>query len=134
SLGDMLRSLLAFLFLVVTVGVAEAAPPEVRPITIDWTLRVIDSNKEKHEYVFSRSGGQVRVDADDWTCVYDAIKPDAFSGVYSESTWLHCIAGTHYTAIPVMCVSKAIGGRRQASLVIGNAKKTNTIYIGCDPQ
>jgi hypothetical protein len=138
----MLKTLLAFLALVVTIGVAKAAPPEKKaapekqPVAIDWELSVTDSNMEKHDYLFAREGGNVKVDPGDWKCFYTAVSVDhAFGrdmGGYTELVNVACIAGKHKAVTNLSCTAGR--GPQVAVLSVATNKAQSQITISCNPR
>jgi hypothetical protein len=131
----MLRTSVAIVALLATLGVDRAARPESNRVLITWTLAVTDSNTEKHEYAFLRDGGPVKVDVGDWKCTYGPVTPNEPSArMYLETAGLDCAAGKYRASTVVSCGPRSASGPRRASLSIGTGKKTDDVVIVCDPQ
>jgi hypothetical protein len=128
----MLKTLVATLAIVVTLGVAKAEPPDPSATFVLWTLRVTDTNQRDHEYVVSPKGGPVRVDLADWKCSYDPVIKDSGGAMYTETQGVYCTTGKYVAASLVTCGPGS--GWHSANLMVGAAKnkRTNLIVLKCD--
>jgi hypothetical protein len=130
-----MRTLLAVLLGLGTLGVAKADPPASTPVLIAWKLKVTDSNNEEHSYTFLRTGGPVKVDTGDWTCSYAPVKAKETAGIYTEGSSVTCTAGKHTVRTAIMCGGPRMpGGGQSINLIINANNKTDMIVVDCAPQ
>jgi len=126
---------LALVALLVTLGVANAGPPESsHSVFIVWKLSFIDNNNERHEYAVSRDGGPVKVDTGDWKCVYEPITSSERGGFYTESSVVNCRTAKYGASTTVTCGPKSAGGWQKGSLTITANGRANAIVMECEPR